>query len=106
LNGIDFRFLELYLDGATYAEAARRYQDIVITPQQIEAGIIDRVESYRSRFNQGLEAFDYAPFYEESVRKDLRSFSLFNHPDNAQLSWLGSQILKAFHPADEFVRQV
>jgi hypothetical protein len=95
LYSVDFRMLDLYLEGCPVSDVPRHYGAIAPNAGAVHDQVLRTTARYRRMFEAGQLRFDYADKYATTIREQgLGAFFVHNHPNNSQLQWLANEILK------------
>lgn len=92
LYTVDFRILDLYLQGVDVHQAPALYANAGLDAGRKGALIHSTAVKYKKLYDDGKTLFDYAGPYLEAMGTPSPYF-VHNHPNNAQLQWLANQIL-------------
>jgi hypothetical protein len=93
LYDIDFRILELYLQGKLWHEASALYHDKKINYAKLLEQTQAQIDKYHTNFEKGQLASDYSSFYlSELASFGPKIYQTHNHPNNRHLQWLMDEI--------------
>lgn len=94
LYTIDFRMLDLYLDGVDVRDVPAAYFDVVPNQPIIANMTTDIARKYRRLFEEGKLIVDYSSEYLRAMARGLGTYYTHNHPNNTQMQWLANMILR------------
>jgi len=90
---IDYRTLELYINGIDCSRVEKLYHDIHINGDLILEKTNEAIAKYRNRFLNGMLISDYSEMYKKSlIEFGPRIYHTHNHPSNVHLQWLSNVI--------------
>jgi len=89
---VDFRFLEMYLNGFHFNKAAIEYTSSSISFSEVEKLIFESAERYRKLYETKKVLLDYSSFYKENLIKNQDDFFTLSHPNNRHLSFILNSI--------------
>lgn len=95
LYTVDYRFLQLYLQGVDVGRAAQEYQAIELNEGRLLRQCESESKKYRYHFEQGNLVFDYSNVFYAAVVENRACYHTHNHPNNQHIQWLANQILQA-----------
>jgi hypothetical protein len=94
LYTVDFRMLELYLQGIAPERVPEVYGLASVNPLKRQNAIDNTAAKYRALYRKGKILFDYADVYAEAMMSSTDPYYVHNHPNNTHLEWLTNLILK------------